>query len=81
MFFLFQPAFGILPMLSQTHDNGSAVAVPADEFAHMAEVARAPSSASRAKRNAVANWNYLWDYGVVYFEIDGRTAGKLLLNP
>jgi len=32
------------------------------------------------KRNVITNYQYLWNYGVIYFEIDGRTTGKSLLR-
>ena len=72
----------LVRLFLQTHDNGTMMSFPAEEFAKMAEDHREgmlqTDHHNITKRNAVKDYKYLWYLGTVYYDIDARTAGDYL---
>ncbi|XP_067945150.1 zinc metalloproteinase nas-14-like [Watersipora subatra] len=62
----------------QTRINGTELHISAQEFAKIAAEARLEGQIT--KRNAVRDWSHLWPLGVVYYDIDARTADFQLLQ-
>ncbi|KAF6040911.1 hypothetical protein EB796_000752 [Bugula neritina] len=57
-----------------TGSNGTRQIFTPKEFAKLSEEDRTEHRLT--KRNAIKDYKYLWHLGVVYYDIDARTAGE-----